>query len=30
MAVSLYCVMLRSVGVDGGPDGWTREEANTN
>ena len=25
MAVSLYVVMLRSVGADGGPDGWTRE-----
>ena len=22
MAVSLYVVMLRSVGADGGPDGW--------
>ena len=25
MAVSLYGVMLRLVGADGGPDGWTRE-----
>ena len=22
MAVSLYVVILRSVGADGGPDGW--------
>ena len=25
MAVSLYVVLLRSVGADGGPDGWKRE-----
>ena len=27
MAVSLYVVTLRSVGADGGPDGWGKMAA---